>query len=155
MRATTSGERRDRTRQLIDRLLAERRQMLVLLCRLSGLKPFSADKGTAVKGALEEFCQILVDYIAAAHFGVYQRIADGSERRQSVMELARLSYPRISRTTQAAVDFNERYDSSDHELCLETLEADLSRLGEEIATRIELEDQLIAVLADRSAATPT
>ena len=44
------------------------------------------------------------------------------------------------------IDFNDLYDSLEKEKDLDKLEKELSRLGEMLADRIELEDQLIEVL---------
>ena len=52
------------------------------MCEVLGLKPFTADK--PVKDLLGEFNSVLVDYIAAGHFSLYQRIVEGNERRQAV-----------------------------------------------------------------------
>ncbi len=144
---TESGrpiERRTRTRDMIDKLLAERKEMLSLYWQVAGLEPFSPDK--RVTEHLQEFCQVLVDYIAFGHFEVYDRITRGDERRTDVVELAEKIYPRIAEATDVAVEFNDKYDASDHELQLDRLSKDLSKLGEELATRIELEDQLIEIL---------
>ena len=51
-----------------------------------------------------------------------------------------------------AVAFNDKYDPSDHPLSLDQLSEDLSMLGQSIAARIEVEDQLIAALMERAAA---
>ncbi len=138
---------RNRTRELINNMLTQRQEVLVLLCKVTGLIPFMPNK--PVKEVLEEFCQVLMDYIAAAHFGLYQRIAEGTERRQTVMNLAKDIYPRIHHSTQLAVDFNEKYETLEEDGFLKTLPNDLSNLGEVLATRIELEDRLIgAMLGD-------
>jgi len=128
-------------------MLAERQQMLVLLWELSRLDASEPDK--SMKETLEEFHEILVDYIAAGHFGLYQRISEGNERRQPVLDTAREIFPRIARTTDMAVEFSEKYDGADAKAIRSGLMGDLSVLAEEIATRIELEDQLIlAMLGD-------
>jgi len=137
---------RPRSRKLIENMLDERRQMLVLLWEL--YRQSSDDTNADFYDNLNQFLNVLVDYISAGHFGLYQRIVDGNERRQRVLRTAEETYPRIAETTQAALDFSEKYehpeDHHDDELI-----NDLSRLGEEVATRIELEDQLIlAMLGD-------
>ena len=38
----------------------------------------------AIKDVLNDFLEILVDYIASGHFGLYRRIAEGTERRSPV-----------------------------------------------------------------------
>ncbi len=143
-KAKKGSDRRQRTRQLIDKMLAQREQLMALLCAVSGVEPFATEK--PLPQLLEEFCQVLVDYIASGHFGLYERIAVGTERRKAVVKLAQQSYAKIVDTTQVALDFNEKYDDLKDRDDLEILQPDLWRLGEELATRIELEDKLIESL---------
>ena len=140
-----SAERRARSHELTQKLVAERVEMLVLFCRLAGIESYASEV-RPVRELLEEFCQILVDYISAGHFALYERIVDGTERRRDVASLAEQLYPAIARTTDAALDFNDRYDRDDHRPMLENLPQELSQLGEQIAVRIELEDRLIAAI---------
>lgn len=63
-----------------------------------------------------------------------------------MLELAEALYPRIAATTEEAVAFNDKYDCGDHCSDLAELAGDLSRLGEELAARIELEDRLLQAL---------
>ncbi|HJV94382.1 MAG TPA: Rsd/AlgQ family anti-sigma factor [Albitalea sp.] len=146
---TKISERRTGSQELVKKLVAERTEMLSLYCQLAGLEPYGNGKGTRGKHAqelLQKFCQVLVDYIAAGHFSLYERIVNGTERRQSIATLAEKLYPRIASTTEAALDFNDRYDCGDHcEIGL-SFSDELSRLGEELAARIEIEDKLIAQL---------
>ena len=79
-------ERRSGTRALIDKMLTERQQMLVLYERVAGVVPYGEE--SVSDELLREFSQILVDYIASGHFGLYERIADGNERRRGVVKLA-------------------------------------------------------------------
>jgi len=143
-------ERRATSRELADKLIAERTEMLSLFCRLAGVDPFENTKnlGTAQK-LLQEFCQVLIDYIAAGHFSLYERIANGTERRAGIAQLAEEVYPRIAATNEIALDFNDKYDCEDHcELTPQFMD-DLSKLGEELAGRIELEDRLLAKMLAR------
>lgn len=137
-------ERRGGSQDLTSRLIAERTEMLATYCRLAGIEPYVAE--TPVQKLLQEFCQILVDYVAAGHFALYERIVEGKERRQEVSRIAAEVYPRIAQTTDTALDFNDKYDCEDHCTALEALSSDLSRLGEELAIRIELEDRLLTVM---------
>ena len=134
-------ERRSESQQLIEHMLKERNELFSLLLKVSSEstseEPFSS------KSDLEEFVQLLVDYIAAAHFGLYQRIAEGKERRKAISELAIKIYPRIEQTTEVALAFDEKYSIENDGDDLSALKIDLSRLCEELSTRIELEDQLI------------
>ncbi|MFT4561700.1 MAG: regulator of sigma D [Gammaproteobacteria bacterium] len=135
---------RPRTRKRIDDLLNQRQRMLVLLWELSRLDPTEIDSTT--KDVLDDFLETLVDYIASGHFGLYRRISEGKERRFPVVETAKEIYPRISRTTDIAIDFTDRYEAADDGRLRSRLTEDLSTLGEEVTTRIELEDRLILAM---------
>lgn len=139
---------RPRTSRLIEAMLEERKEMLVLLWELTRLEPFKPTE--PLREALDRFLGVIVDYIAAGHFGLYQRLAEGTERRHAVVTLAREIYPRITATTDIVVEFSEKYEAADDATVEESLEQDLSTLAEEVTTRIELEDRLIlAMLGER------
>lgn len=146
-----TAERRAVTQETVQKLITERTEMLALYCQMAGLEPYKNSKNSRVKPAqemLQKFCQVLVDYIAAGHFSLYERIVNGTERRQQVSTLAEKLYPQIADSTEAALDFNDRYDCGDHcEISLSFAD-DLSRLGEKLATRIELEDRMIKHLIE-------
>ncbi len=140
-------DRRERTHELVRKLLRERQEMLAMFCRVAGLEPFT-DKKPSIE-VLQEFCQVLVDYSAFGHFEIYERIVSGRERRARVVEVAREVYPRIAEASEVAVEFNDKYDASDHTLDLHELDRDLGKLGEELAVRIEMEDRIIQALTSR------
>lgn len=142
------------TRRKIDDMLRQRQQMLVLLWELTKLDLARIDDNA--REMIGEFLSILVDYIAAGHFGLYQRIAEGKERRGRVVDTAREIYPRIARTTETAISFSERFENAGGDAFGAQLAQELSRLAEQITTRIELEDQLIAAMlgGDWSAPQP-
>ena len=143
-KATQSQERRAGTQQLVERLTSDRAAMLALFCQVAGVEPFKRDKSErSSRALLDEFCQVLVDYIAAGHFSLYERIVNGKERRRDTAKLAEELYPRINQTTDAAIAFNDKYDSEKHPESRDELESELPGLGEELSKRIELEDQLL------------
>ena len=150
-------ERRAVTQDTVQKLVAERTEMLALYCQLAGLEPYKNGKNsraTPAQELLQKFCQVLVDYIAAGHFSLYERIVNGTERRQQVSELAEKLYPQIASSTEAALDFNDKYDCGDHcEIGL-AFSDDLSQLGEKLAARIELEDTMIKHLIASRRASP-
>ena len=137
-------ERRQSTRTMIDNLLAERKEVLILYSRVAGLQPFDEDDDDT--NVLRQFIQLLVDYIAAAHFGLYERIVSGQERRKAVLTTAQQIYPSIAATTEVSVAFNDKYEGKSPAEVDDELNRDLSKLGENLASRIELEDRLIATL---------
>jgi regulator of sigma D len=140
-------ERRTFTRDLIDKLLKERQEMLVLYCEVAGLEPYH--RTASLDQQLQTFCQVLIDYTAFGHFEVFGHISNGKERRSGVLKLAEKIYPDFVKASEMAVNFNDRYDLSDHELQLDHLAEDLSQLGEGLALRIELEDQLLETMLER------
>ncbi len=144
--ANEPQERRGASNELIEHMLKERNQLLSLMLQVSSDN--SQEKSAQIDADLEEFIQVLVDYIAAAHFGLYERIVEGKERRKAVSDLAIEIYPRIEQTTQIALAFDEKYNPDNEERKLNHLAEDLSMLGEELTTRIELEDQLIQLLLE-------
>ena len=145
--SSTAKERRQGSQDLVAKLIKERTEMLVTFCRLAGIEPYTVEK--SVQKLIQEFCQILVDYVAAGHFALYERSLEGKERRQEVAAIAGNIYTRIAQSTQNALDFNDKYDCGDHCTELESLSQDLSRLGEDLAMRIELEDRLLGAMSRR------
>ena len=139
-------ERRTGSQDVVQKLLTERTEMLSLYCQMAGLEPYGNGKsarGKTAQDLLQKFCQVLVDYIAAGHFSLYERIVNGKERRQTVSTLAEGLYPQIAATTEVALEFNDKYDCGDHCEITMSFSDDLSRLGEKLAVRIEVEDKLI------------
>ncbi|CAL1240270.1 Rsd/AlgQ family anti-sigma factor [Candidatus Methylocalor cossyra] len=141
------AERRQNTTKIVRELLEERRQVWALYCDIGGIQPFTARQ--PLEGKLQEFRQLLIDYISLGHFGLYQRITDGTERRRKVLEVAEQIYPRIAAATDVAVAFNDKYEMLASVASLAELSDDLSRLGEALAVRGELEDQLLSAMVSR------
>jgi regulator of sigma D len=129
---------------MISKFVDERTRMLSLYSDLAALHPY-ADVAS-VSDLLSRFCEALIDYTADAHFRLYRYLDDRRERRGNVKDVAGQAYPVIINTTQDILDFNDKYDAFDHEIHIDSLEADLSVLGEKLADRIELEDQVIEAL---------
>lgn len=139
-------ERRGSSNELIEHMLKERHQLLSLMLQVSTEQ--AEEESIQAIPDLEEFVQVLVDYIAAGHFGLYERISEGKERRKAISDLAVEIYPRIEQTTQIALAFDEKYNPENNNTDINHFQADLSKLGEELTTRIELEDQLIELMLE-------
>jgi len=147
--SSTPNERRARTRNEIKRLIEERNSVLSQYYNLA--KNSEDDiSATNTLELLEEFCQDLVDYMATGHFEIYRRIEEGNERRDDITQLADKIMPRINDTTQIAVAFNDLYDNTTdaNDDAVKQLPQYLEKLGKELATRIDLEDQFINKLLD-------
>ncbi|WP_062063056.1 Rsd/AlgQ family anti-sigma factor [Cellvibrio sp. OA-2007] len=129
--------------EIIDRWLEERQAMLVQYCALSEREQKLSDLQRGEK--LRSFCQILVDYVSAGHFEVYdQLIKEGREfdDAEALQEASKL-YDTIDTTTERLLDFNDKYLETDD---ITSLTADLSQLGETLEVRFSAEDRLISVL---------
>jgi regulator of sigma D len=137
-------ERRQRTVQLINELQNERRDLWSLYCQIGELKPF--DDLEPVKAKLMRFAEVLVDYVSLGHFGLYERILSGNERRTNIMSVATDIYPAFSEITELSVSFNDKYENAGEAGAFSTLAEDLSALGESLAKRFELEDRLCALM---------
>lgn len=137
-------ERRQQTCQLITELQKERQEVWSLYCNVADLKPFSANE--TVKNLLTRFSQLLVDYVSLGHFGVYERLLAGTERRKRVLSVANEIYPEFSAITEAAISFNDKYENIEELNSFDDLEQDLSALGENLAKRIDLEDRLCELM---------
>ena len=140
----TKPERRQQASALIDELVNERRQVWALYFRIAELKPFTDTE--QVEEAVKDFSQLLIDYLSLGHFGIYRRILEGRERRRAILEVAEKIYPEFSGTTDDAVSFNDKYEHPAGSLYAQELEKDLSRLGERLARRFEMEDQLCSLI---------
>lgn len=129
---------------IIDRWLQERQDLLVQYCDLSA-QAVTADNAEEVGEKLRKLCQIMVDYLSAGHFEVYdQLIKEGREfDDEDGLQQAKKLFAIIDVTTEAILDFNDKYLETDD---LETLTEDLSKVGQSIEERFEAEDRMIAVL---------
>ena len=147
MTEETVTERRTRNNNVIENMLTERKQLLALLFQFPHVG--DDDASDSDHELFEDFCQVLVDYIAAGHFSLYARIAEGQERRKGMADLAAQFYPRIEKSTELALAFNEKYDGKRGDYPVTEFQSDISKLGEEMTTRIEMEDKLIERLLER------
>ena len=141
-------DRRARTRKEIKQLIAERNNVLSQYYSLASHADQNPENSEETMELLQESCQDLVDYLATGHFEIYRRIEEKEERRSEIMQLANQVFDRISETPAVAVAFNDLYDTSEdfNPDVLNQLPEQLSKLGEELAIRIDLEDRFINTL---------
>lgn len=138
-------DRRQKSREKLDALVASRTETLSLLADLAERQPFSPDP--SMEKALRRFCEALIDYTASAHFQLYRYLADNRERRKTVLEIADELYPKIVETTDTILRFNDKYEGMSLDNSVEFLAIDLSNLGECIADRIQYEDRVIQAMS--------
>ncbi len=130
---------------VIDRWLDERRDLLVKLNQVS-----CKEKTLPSAEQLQSFCQILMDYLSAGHFEVYEEVVKACERNgPESLKVAEGLYPKISATTDICLNFNDRYSGEYSDEDWEELDSELSKIAETLASRIEFEDQLISQLHEK------
>ena len=141
----SAQERWGGVHEIIDRWLAQRS---VLIKGLVGL--CEHDKFTPTDTPfIQHVCEQLVDYVSVGHFEVYEQLAIEAEAFHDDTALIRFKelMPDIQETTEVAVEFNDKFDTSDH--CnaeLAELPFALQALSVVMAERFALEDQLIKEL---------
>lgn len=136
--------------KLIRHWLRERQELIVLYCKVDGLKEFTPqDIPIAVR--VQALCQVLIDYVSAGHFEIYHKLMKEAETfKEDYQLLIARFFPEIETSTRLALEFNDRYATAEQcEKFIHNLARDLNVLGVAMVERFELEDQLIATLHDR------
>lgn len=127
----------------IDDWLEERKQLLVQYCQLAGLPPFErSDNALPDKAEIERFCEILMDYISAGHFEIYEKILADSDDLVSAEEI----FPKFADSTDTALSFNDKYANIAEDEELTSFDSNLAMLGQHMEERFSFEDQLIQTL---------
>lgn len=130
--------------KLISRWLKERQELILLYCKVDGLKQF-IQQDTPINIRVQALCDVLIDYVSAGHFEIYQHLMREAEQfKDDYQATIDRILPRIQESTELALDFNDRYSSAD--LCernMSELAKDLNNLGVRLVERFDLEDQLI------------
>ena len=131
---STLSSARHNVDPLIQGWLKHRQELLIQYSQVCGAHNSDLEK-------LEGFCQTLMDYLATGHFRVFEKLAEYCETCQPYFPgLDANLLEKISQTTDIALDFNDKYTNPKN---LEALSEDLSRLGVNLANRMDWEDALI------------
>ena len=90
--------------------------------RLAGLMPTKSSSDPSGHIELQRFCEQLVDYVSAGHFGIYNHVVTAFEQASGdKLELAKRIYP-IRACTEFALEFNDKYSNADEaQLCNSTI----------------------------------
>lgn len=129
---------------LVQAWLRERQQLLYLLCAVQGLRGLEEDR-EPLDTRVSRLCEVLVDYISAGYFEIYQELAREARWVHSANHrLIRHILARLEASTEEALCFNEDFDTPQQiRARKDELPARLSRLLEQLEERFALEDQLI------------
>ncbi|MFE8071186.1 sigma D regulator [Marinobacteraceae bacterium S3BR75-40.1] len=142
----TAKDRWGGVSEMIDRWLRERQDLIVTYCDIIRTTDFR-DAETA-RYRLGRFCEIMVDYVSAGHFEIYdQLIEEARDFDDGGLDLANRVYPRLTAITEYLLGFNDRFDESEaREEEQEVLYSELSTVGERLEERFEMEDLMIEAL---------
>ncbi|KFE56564.1 Rsd/AlgQ family anti-sigma factor [Pseudomonas syringae] len=129
--------------KLIDRWLQDRLELVRVYDALGDTPEALA----ADREGLQKFCEVLVDYVSAGHFEIYEQLNSEAKafNDERGLELADTIYPRLKVITESALAFNDRCDNGDCSDCT-VVAAEFKKLGGLMHERFELEDCLIEVL---------
>jgi len=125
----------------VKELLQERVQLLSTFCELAGTDESTAE--ALRRRLLERFCQLLIDYASLWQFEIHDLLLQGGQHHPDARAALGRLQPRIAQASEVALDFNDRYDGTEHPLDLSRLDRHLSRLGEMLANRFDAEDRVI------------
>jgi len=103
-RCQNAQERWGGVHKLIDSWLQARHELVGAFDAL-GAKPEALGEN---RETLQDFCGVLVDYVSAGHFGVYEQLTKEAEAfdDQRGLELAETIYPRIDVITEKLMPGN-------------------------------------------------
>jgi regulator of sigma D len=141
----TAQERWGGVHVIIDRWLEQRRQLIEAWVYLRDRGEFTPMDTPKIQSA----CEMLVDYVSAGHFTVYEQLAIEAKEfdDDSAVVLLRKVLPLIEGTTEIAIEFHDKYDTKEHcNAQLEALPFALQALIVVMAERFQHEDQLIKEL---------
>jgi len=141
---TIVKERRVQSRTIVESLINSRTDTLAQYKDVMSYQPF--EMNDTLQEVLEDFCESVVDYSAKAHFNLYNYLEENKERRQSVLKIADSVYPKLVDNTQKILDFHDSYNSDVLTVDCGGLEQCLNSVGELLADRINLEDDVISAL---------
>lgn len=136
--------------------LHERQQLISIFFELSAAHPGRTQGQKLNAQKLKKFCELLVDYVSAGHFEIYQELLPKSrETEKPVANLASKLYPALVHSTEHALTFNDKYASEmGCRKMLDEFSGDLAQLGEGLEERFELEDLLINACTQQQGSTP-
>src|SRR5699024_5945020 len=129
--------------------LASRQSLIIQYCSLCALYDRELSASPTRRQRLELFCQTLLTYLSAADPTMFHQLlmemdADSTDQGDLL--------PRIEASTEQLLLLHDQQLASAEPASPTHLAQALSRLGEALATRLELEDVLLRVTldADRS-----
>lgn len=136
----------NRVDALVRRWLEERQSLIAQMMALGDDSRRKADP-VALPERVQAFCEVLMDYVSAGYFEVYDELlAEGEAHGRRVQSEGQALFQRLQPTLDAIIRFNDLYEDPDDEEVLASLPHELSGLGLVLEGRFEIEDRMIALL---------
>lgn len=126
----------------VDNWLQARQDLLVSFCHLAGLNGTNDSLPEANEITL--FCENLMDYLSTGHFEVFDMLVEEDEEGKA---LKQEFYPKLTKTTDAALGFNDRFAEAVSIEQAASFDEALANLGETLEERFKLEDSLISYMS--------
>ncbi|MGN1356567.1 MAG: sigma D regulator [Succinivibrionaceae bacterium] len=144
----------NKTRQLVagklksvDAMLNAREALLLKYCTLLEPRINGTEQEVPERKKIAEFCEDIIDYMSRGHFDIYPRIVQIMETVSGKrLSIAQKIIPRIHRTTEKILTFDDKYGEGATDVNLNDFKKDLGALGESLEARFKLEDRLVIVL---------
>ena len=125
--------------QVIDRWLMDRQALLVSFCELACINKRS--ECLPDPDEIDNFCSALLDYLSVGHFEVFDMLVENDNEGLALRDKL---YPRLTKTTDAALAFNDTFAQAVTPEQAAEFDSALAKLGETLEERFALEDELIA-----------
>jgi len=119
-----------------------RQLLLRAYCQLSRCLSSASTKPSQQN--VESFCQLLIDYASFGHFCIYERLLNVLSLEGSSDSHVDTVFSELQTTTEAMLQFNDIHETDEHFVEEIRFAKLLSRIGEVIAQRLDLEDDLVA-----------
>ncbi|MBT0586926.1 Rsd/AlgQ family anti-sigma factor [Alteromonas oceanisediminis] len=140
-------------RTAVDMWLDERQQLIVGYYQIAGLSLTKAPSLHSVSPApehLASFCELLMDYISAGHFEIFDMLVAGDATGDALRDHL---YPKLLDSTDEALKFNDLFGAEQLATDSPLLVRKIADLGETLVERFEHEDQLIQHITAHHAST--
>ena len=129
--------------KIIINWLNERNELLVQFEELLHILPSFHSESNISEDELNSFYQILTDYLSAGHFEVFEKIASTLENSSEHLVIDKSAIKTLIDSSEDMLDLTEKYRVEDVLEHFQLLQSELERIGEKLANRFDVEDQLV------------
>lgn len=132
--------------QWINEMIKSRQNLVVaymeLLTKLHSNSSFA--HSDELKAKITSFCEDIIDYVSHGHFDLYPKIIALIENASGrSLSIAHRVLPKIEKTTDFLMRFNDRYSEASENEDYKSLISDLENVGSFLEQRFKNEDRLI------------